>query len=78
MFMVFQESICNCSQLRTLHITIDYEIGDRELPDEASLLMGFIAALPNLTILQWRHSEFYLGKFLGMSHGATSQGQQSS
>lgn len=55
-----QDAICQCQQLRSLHICVQEkgEHGRSELgglpPDGSHLLMHFSAALPKLTTLLWR------------------------
>ena len=52
-FAALQDAICQCKQLRTLHIAVE---ADKEIDrrDASRLLMKFPAELPNLTVLLWQ------------------------
>ena len=47
-----QDTLCQCTQLRFLHMAVKAE--EKRLPDASSLLMELAAAMPHLTVLQWR------------------------
>ena len=52
-YFALQDAICQCKQLRTLHIAVEADKGsDRR--DASRLLMEFIAKVPNLTVMLWQ------------------------